>query len=80
MIIDDEVVLEHAAQHDTENRRRDRYAVLLEHESDHAITITATSNGVLLIANAPTTQNSMIIGISTLRGTFRICFDALMPK
>src|SRR5437899_1271254 len=43
-----------------------------------ATSITVTSNGVLLIANDPTTQKSMITGMSTERGTFRICFDTLM--
>jgi hypothetical protein len=36
------------------------------------------SKAVLLIANEPTTQKSMITGISTVRGTLRICFDTLM--
>ena len=43
-----------------------------------ATSITVTSNAVLLIANEPTTQNSMITGINTVRGTLRICFDTLM--
>ena len=45
-----------------------------------AITITITSKAVLLIANAPTTQNSMITGINTLRGTWRILLATLMHK
>jgi len=36
------------------------------------------SNAVLLIANAPTRQNSRITGISTSRGTLRIRLATLM--
>src|SRR4029453_7817083 len=43
-----------------------------------ATSITVTSNAVLLMANDPTTQKSMMTGISTVRGTLRICFDTLM--
>jgi hypothetical protein len=66
--------LEHAAQHDAEDRRRDREAVVLEHVGrDAATSITVDVERVLLIANEPTTQNSMMTGIRTLRGTLRIC-------
>ena len=40
--------------------------------------ITVTSKAVLLMANEPTTQNSMITGINTVRGTRRICLEILM--
>ncbi len=43
-----------------------------------AMSMTTTSKVVLLIANAPTTQNSMITGISTARGTRRMFFATLM--
>src|SRR2546430_13125878 len=39
-----------------------------------------SSNAVLLIAKEPTTQNNMITGINTARGTLRICFDTLDRK
>ena len=63
------------AEHDAEDRRRDREAVLL-HEVRRARPNTSMTPTLeqteLLIANAPTMQNSRMIGISTLRGTRRM--------
>ena len=43
-----------------------------------AISMTPTSKAVLLIANAPTMQNSRITGIRMSRGTRRIRLATLM--
>ena len=43
-----------------------------------ATSMTPTSNAVLLIANAPTMQNSRITGIRTSRGTRRMRLATLM--
>ena len=42
--------------------------------------MTLTPNTVLLIANEPTTQDIRMIGISTRRGTLRICRDSRMAR
>jgi hypothetical protein len=42
--------------------------------------ITAMANALLVMANAPTMQNIRMIGISTGRGTRRMCTDDLIAS